>query len=305
MTFDLVLLLLSQTATAAATATATPGLGYVDVVADFGADNTGQHDAAPRVRAALLNLTQYQGGGGTLYFRPGSYFFGSQVTISGYGVKVVGSGAVPSACVTQGTTLFTKGANASLLLFKGCTFCSVSRLTLTSASSCSIGGGGTCDTATAVAASIVRHRNQRRQVHKQWYTRQQQQPQQPQYGETRSDLQQQQRQPHQPQTPQSLPAPTMCSSQDSTTPTPTTGAAIEIIGAFQTSISNVWIDSAWIAVYAHSMVRVMHRAHTHARARMHIHTITCAGRSARALLGCARILCCEKCSCMQYSICRI
>lgn len=46
---------------------AVPGPGYVDVVADFHANNMGEYDAAPAVREALVNITQ--GGGGTLFFR--------------------------------------------------------------------------------------------------------------------------------------------------------------------------------------------------------------------------------------------
>lgn len=31
----------------------------------------------------------------------------------------------------------------------------------------------------------------------------------------------------------------------------------KVLGAFQTTISNVWIDSTWIAIYAHSMANTI------------------------------------------------
>ena len=200
---------------------AAPGPGYVDVVADFHANNMGEYDAAPAVREALVNLTQE--GGGTLFFRPGKYFFSTQVVISGYGIKVVGSGAVSSACVNQGTTLFTDGANSSLLLFTGCTFCSVEDLSLSHSAACGFDGGSnssggvggpsassaTCEAATAVAASTVQYNQQRRRAHKQLYTRS---------GNLRRQ--------HEPAMP------TLCASKDyaTTQPTPTAGAAIEVSG---------------------------------------------------------------------------
>ena len=42
-----------------------------------------------------------------------------------------------------------------------------------------------------------------------------------------------------------------------TASSPTSGAAIELVGAFNTRISDVWIDSVWIGIHAHGMANTI------------------------------------------------
>ena len=48
-----------------------------------------------------------------------------------------------------------------------------------------------------------------------------------------------------------------CGDGDGALPPPTAGAAIDLAGAFQTTISDVWIDAVWIGVHAHHMANTI------------------------------------------------
>jgi len=89
--------------------------GRVDVTS-FGAIGDGVTDDHAAISAALVNLTA--SGGGELFFPPGRFGMSAPLVVTGYGVRIVGSGAVPTACIDKGTALVALTTDVSLVVFQ-------------------------------------------------------------------------------------------------------------------------------------------------------------------------------------------
>ena len=216
-----------------AVATATSALrdttGYANVI-DFGAVGDGATDdiLALERAAASVALT-----GGVIYLPPPHEFAISRpLVLTGYAITLRGGGAHPAGCVGRGSALVAITGNSSLVVIKGCDFCSVNGLLLTHA----VAGGessfnaAACTAATQAHRAAIVSRHRRRMAGRDLHTNQQ------------------------------LPPATLQSSTDAprvVRVTPSSGAAIAIRDSFQVTVSDVWISDVWIAVLASEMANTV------------------------------------------------
>lgn len=248
-------------------------------VLDFGAKGDGISDDFPAISSALASLNN----SGTLFFPSasssfpssfggvigGRYALSQPLVVSGYAVHLRGEGARPSLVsrAGAGSSLLSLTGNSSLVIFDGCTFCSMSGFLLSHTSMSREAADESVQQSNAVFYSAANNNHQPaadcRLRHLAATKLCQLTSQQEALARTLEMSM-----PHDGKTPWDsavVPAavPAALSKQQQQQQhlgwkmVPSSGAAITVRRSFQVTLSNLWIDSVyralWITTFANTV----------------------------------------------------